>query len=162
MSLVARWKRRYAHPGIYLYRTRRHMRPGTEWGYAGKSRNLKLRDECHTGVCTRHPGCAGGKPWSDLVTRRYVLELPWWLGFDWITLSLETGLIWLARPRYNVQKNPRRDKVGPYLARQQRRMRENSAVYQERLRRVMWWSVVARTAAVLMIVTGAGGWWLTR
>lgn len=162
MKIIDRWKRRYAHAGVYLYRTRRHMRPGTEWGYAGKSRNLALRDVCHRGGCTRHPGCKGGKPWSDLIVRRHTIELPWWLGFDWITLSIETGLIWVFRPRYNWQKNPRKDKVHADLAARQRRAREYGALFQERMQRAGLLWLATRVAGVAMIVIGAGGWWLTR
>lgn len=156
---LATWKRRYAHAGVYLYRTRRHMRPGTEWGYAGKSRNLRLRDDCHRGLCTRHPGCAGGKPWSDLVVRRHALELPWWLGFDWITLSLETALIFITRPRYNVQKNPRWNKVPKGLQMAQRRARELCPSTQDR-----WqdWSRVylaARVAGTLCLIAGGVDLW---
>jgi len=156
------WKRRYAHAGIYLYRTRRHMRPGTEWGYAGKSRNMRLRDQCHRGECTRHPGCAGGKPWSDLVIRRHTLELPWWLGFDWITLSLETALILVTRPRYNIQKNPRWNKVPKGLQLAQRRARELCPSKQESWQDWSFTYAMVKWAGAAMIVAGLAGTWFTR
>jgi hypothetical protein len=162
MSIISTWRRRYAHPGVYLYRTRRHMRPGTEWGYAGKSRSLELRSDCHEGRCTRHPGCAGGKPWSDLVVRRHTLELPWWLGFDWITLSLETVLIWVTRPRYNLQKNPRRNKTGTSLQLAQRRAREISPNRQDSWQSWSLGYAIVKYAGALMIIIGGVGWWLTR
>lgn len=156
------WKRRYAHPGIYLYRTRRHMRPGTEWGYGGKSRNLNLRGGCHEGRCTRHPGCAGGKPWSDLIVRRYAFELPWWLGFDWITLSLETALILVTRPRYNIQKNPRRRKVPLILQLTQRRIRDTQPKVQQTWQGYSFVYAMVKWAGAAMIVIGLVGTWFTR
>jgi len=160
--MFATWKRRYRHPGLYLYRTRRHMRPGTEWGYAGKSRNLELRGDCHEGRCTRHPGCAGGKPWSDLVVRRHTWELPWWLGFDWITLTLETLLIWIVRPRYNIQKNPRRSKVKSYAQQMQRRAREISPNRQDSWQSWSLTYALVKYAGALIALIGLGGWLWTR
>jgi len=155
------WKRRYAHPGIYLYRTRRHMHPGSEWGYAGKSRNLNMRDDCHSGRCTRHQGCAGGKPWADLIIRRRTLELPWWLGFDWITLSLETMLIWATRPRYSVQKNPRRRKAGQVLQAIQRADRDRFPESQHRYQELSGTYRIVKLAMALTclaVVLGGVAW----
>jgi hypothetical protein len=161
--MFATWKHRYRHPGIYLYRTRRHMKPGTEWGYAGKSRNLELRGDCHEGRCTRHPGCAGGKPWSDLVVKRHTLELPWWLGFDWITEGvLETGMIWMFRPRYNIQKNPRWNKVPIGLQMAQRRARETSPSTQDIWQSYSLAYALIKWAGAVMILIGGVGWWFTR
>lgn len=152
MSITSTWRRRYAHPGIYLYRTRKHMRPGSEWGYGGKSRRLDLRDPQHQQTSA----------WYDLMIKRYTLELPWWLGFDWITLSLETLLILTFRPRYNIQKNPRGSKVNAGLARAQRRAREIAPSTQDRWQRwSLGWALV-KYAGALMIVAGAGGWLWTR
>jgi hypothetical protein len=160
--VIDKLKRRYAHPGLYLYRTRRHMRAGTEWGYGGKSRNLELRGRCHEGVCTRHPACAGGKPWADLIVRRHTLELPWWLGWDWITLSLETIMLAVFRPRYNIQKNPRRRKVGTYVQRAQRAARDAAPAGTRRFSAEAFTDAVIRVAAVLLLVVGIGGYLWTR
>ncbi len=161
MILFPRARRR--HPGVYWYRTRRHLRRGTEWGYVGKSNHLALRADCHEGRCTRHPACAGGKPWSDLIVRRRSLELPWWLGWQWVTLSLETCLILLLRPRYNWQKNPRRGKVPPRIQALQREARDRAVMSGVGLRlRASYLDLVVRGAGVLIILTGLTGWWLTR
>jgi hypothetical protein len=160
--LFPRARRR--HPGVYWYRTRRHLKRGTEWGYVGKSNHLILRADCHEGRCTRHPACAGGKPWSDLIVRRGQLELPWWLGWQWITLSLETAVIFALRPRYNWQKNPRRSKVPPRIQVMQRAARDRAiapdwaSIYLRR----SYLDLAVRAAGVLIILTSLTGWWLNR
>ena len=160
MILFPRARRR--SPGIYWYRTRRHLKRGTEWGYVGKSNHLDLRADCHEGRCTRHPACAGGKPWSDLIVRRRSLELPWWLGWQWLTLSLETCLIALLRPRYNIQKNPRRSKV-PYRIQQvQRAARENARRWGEIEHEPHGMNILIALTAIAMIVVGIVGTLTTR
>lgn len=164
MILFPRARRR--SPGVYWYRTRRH-RPTvrrTEWGYVGKSNHLARRADCHEGRCTRHPACAGGKPWSDLIVWRGQLRLPWWLGWQWMTLSLETIVILALRPRYNWQKNPRRSKVPPRIQTLQRAARDRrraagAPVYLEPA------GLGARFIPFLgvsLIIAGLAGWLLTR
>lgn len=157
-------KARRRHPGVYWYRTRRHNRPGTEWGYAGKSNHLARRADCHEGRCTRHPACAGGKPWSDLIVYRGQIRLPWWLGWQWVTLSLETVVIFALRPRYNWQKNPRRSKVPPGIQLLQRAARDKARTCGADPR-VVPADLGARFIPFLgvsLIVIGLAGWWLTR
>lgn len=138
MRTPAQWLRRMKRrkPGVYAYRTDRHLAPGREWGYVGKARHLPSREQDHQGLGRwTHPGqpCPNAprpcshqaKSWMDLRPRRYSIELPWWLGFDFITLSLETLVILALRPRYNWQKNPRKDKVGPRTQAAQRRVRDD-------------------------------------
>lgn len=105
------------------------MRRGTEWGYAGKSNHLALRRACHEGRCTRHAACAPGKPWADLIVSYRALRLPWWLGWQWVTLSIETILITILRPRYNWQKNPRRNKVPQRVQVMQRAARDRARLH---------------------------------
>jgi hypothetical protein len=159
-QLVRRWKRR--KPGVYLYRTWRHLQPTrSEWGYGGKARDLDVRKKCHLGTC-HHKGCTE-KGWADLIIRRYTLQLPWWLGFDWITLSLETLLISVFRPRYNWQKNPRRSKVGPreqLVQRREREMRPASYTTKVRVARIGY--IFTRVLGLALVLTGAIGWWVTR
>lgn len=155
-------KARRRTPGIYVFRTRRHMRRGTEWGYAGKSNHLALRRRCHEGTCTRHPACKDGKPWADLVVSYRCLELPWWLGWQWVTLFLETLVIFALRPRYNWQKNPRLTKVGPRGQAQQRAERDRARMLGEPLERTDLAGWLVWPAGILMIVTGLTGWYLTR
>lgn len=124
MRTPAQWLRRVRRrkPGVYAYRTDRHQKAGREWGYVGESLHLSLRALCHEGRC-HHQGCPP-KPWLDLRPRRFVLiRLPWWLGFSWITRSLETLVIQTLRPRYNWAKNTRADKVGPRSQHAQRWLR---------------------------------------
>lgn len=165
MRTPAAWLRscRRRKPGVYLYRTRRHLAPWrTEWGYAGKSRNLEIRKDCHAGRCSQgHANCAGA-PWSDLVIFRWTLRLPWWLGWDWVTLSLETLLIWLVRPRYNWQKNPRRDKVPPRIQKIQRQTRMANPVTYRAAIRATWISYAVVTISVAMIAIGLGGYLITK
>lgn len=161
MRTPAAWLRscKRREPGIYLYRTRRHLQPWrTEWGYAGKSKNLNIRELCHKGECRRHSGCIE-KPWHDLVIYRWKWQLPWWMGWDWILLPLETLMIWLVRPRYNTQKNPRRDKVRPAEQAIQRRVRDGApTTYRARVARIRLTNLIIRYAAIIMIVTGIGGY----
>lgn len=164
MILFPRARRRT--PGVYVYRTRRHQPiiRVTEWGYVGKSNHLARRADCHEGRCTRHPVCAGGKPWSDLIVRRYRLRLPWWLGWQWVTLSLETIVIWALRPRYNWQKNPRRSKVPPRIQQLQREARDRrravgAPVYLEPAGLGIH---PAPVLGIFLILTGLVGWLLTR
>jgi hypothetical protein len=148
---VTRWTRkvRRRRPGIYAYRTRRHLRPGTEWGYVGKSNRLDLRDGQHA-----------DKGWRDLMVRRYILiKLPWWLGWDWVLLPLETLVILLLLPRYNWQKNPRIGKVGPRGQKIQRLEREQARpAHLMKVRAATLGIYALRGAVVLMIITGLGGY----
>lgn len=165
MRTPAAWLRscKRRKPGVYAYRTRRHHAPWkTEWGYAGKSRNLDIRHQCHGGVCGQGHADCREKPWFDLVTYRWVLRLPWWLGWDWITLSLETLLIWLLRPRYNWQKNPRRDKVPPSVQRIQRQTRMANPFTYRAAVRSRYVSYAITTMSVAMIAIGIGGYLITK
>ena len=147
-------------PGVYAYRTRRHLGAGTEWGYVGKSRNLATRDRCHHGTC-HHPCPA--KSWIDLEVPRYTIPLPWWLGFDFITLSLETLVILALLPRYNWQKNPRKDKVGPRGQLEQRAERDlQPASYLAKVQARRVADLAVRALALIMIVVGIGGYLWTR
>lgn len=139
-------------PGVYAYRTRRHLGSGTEWGYVGKARNLATRDKCHHGTCHHH--CVI-KPWMDLEVRRYTIRLPWWLGFDWITLSLETLVILALQPRYNWQKNPRKDKVGPRTQVAQRMVRDLAPARERASFRV---DRLVQFAGLVIIAVGIGGY----
>jgi len=160
MSWLARVKRR--RPGVYAYRTRRHYAPlRKEWGYVGKSRDLVMRDRCHAGACGRHKTCVQ-KPWYDLVAYRITIQLPWWLGWDWLTLSLETGLIWLLRPRYNIAKNP-----WPHLNRMRQtleRMERETAPpgYRAMVAMGPWITWATRIIALALIAAGVGGYLWTR
>lgn len=159
MKLFPRARRR--RPGIYAYRTRKHLRRGTEWGYAGMSTSLPDRFKCHAGTCGKHIACAGGKPWYDLKAAYYELRLPWWLGWKWFLLSIETIMIVVLRPRYNVQKNPRRSKVGKVQQGLQRAQRERARAVGQEVLRASITDLVIRSAAILLIVAGPLGYYLT-
>jgi hypothetical protein len=147
-------------PGIYAYRTRRHLRPATEWGYVGKSRHLPSRHLDHLGQ-GRYGHAA--KPWADLIVARYTITLPWWLGLDWLTLSLETLAILALRPRYNWAKNPRRSKVGPRDQVQQAWEREHApAGYRAKVELARYGILAVRASGVLIILIGVGGYLWTR
>lgn len=177
MRTPAQWLRRMKrrHPGVYAYRTDRHLAPGREWGYVGKARDLDARHRDHNGMgrwthfgqpCPNAPRpCSHGpKPWLDLRPTRYALELPWWLGFDWITLSLETLVILALQPRYNWQKNLRPGKVGPRgqaMQRAERDARRAAGLYAVE-RDGAGMSMAVQLAGVLLILTGLAGWWATR
>lgn len=124
--------------GVYLWRTdRHHVRP--EWfmrwfgwipwighrenAYVGESVSFYLRERDHLGK-GRHKHAA--KDWSDLrpVMHR-VIKLPWWLCWKWVLRPLETLVMLVTWPRYNVAKNgwnPRR--ITPARAEAQRAERD--------------------------------------
>lgn len=144
-------KARRRHPGVYVFRTRRHFGWGTEVGYVGKSNHLALRKLQHA-----------DKPWADLVIGYHALRLPWWLGWQWITLSIETIVIVILRPRYNWQKNPRRSKVGPRDQMLQRAARDRSRRLDLDNVSAHLTDLVFRFGGAAVIVTGLLGWFITR
>lgn len=158
MKLFPNARRR--KPGLYAYRTRKHLRRGIEWGYGGYSTNLPLRFRCHQGVCV-HVNCTE-KPWYDLKAGYWELRLPWWLGWHWLLRSLETIMIITLRPRYNWQKNPRRTKVGPVVQKMQRNTRNLRRLTGEPIYRSHALDYIIRTVAALLIVAGPLGWYLTK
>lgn len=165
MRTPAAWLRscKRRKPGVYVYRTRRHLAPWrTEWGYAGKSRNLAIRHRCHGGRCSQGHADCREKPWFDLVVYRITLPLPWWLGWDWITLSLETLVIIVLRPRYNWQKNPRRDKVPSRVQIVQRQTRMTNPFTYRAAVRASRISYAVVTLAIAMIAVGLGGYLITK
>lgn len=114
--------------GIYLWRTYHHrsrMRRVT--AYVGLTNSFHFRQLDHLGQ-----GRNGqpAKPWSDLDPRCYqVIPLPWWLCWRWVMAPLETLVILLSWPVYNVQKNrwnPRRRTIEQ--ARMDRAMRDRKRV----------------------------------
>lgn len=161
MKLFRKARRR--KPGIYAYRTRKHMRRGVEWGYIGMSTNLPMRFECHAGTCRRHSLCTE-KPWYDLKVHYFELRLPWWLGWKWLLLSLETlALLAVGGTRYNWQKNPRKSKVPPSAQLMQRAMRDRFALAgQEPPLRASVTDLAVRTIAALLIIAAPVGYLLTR
>lgn len=151
MGMILFRKARRRHPGVYVYLTRRHLRRGVEVGYVGKSNHLALRKVQHE-----------SKPWADLVVGYRALRLPWWLGWQWVTLSLETLVILVLRPRYNWQKNPRRSKAGPRVQLLQRQARDVARLSGGRDHPVRVFSPgsLVPVLAVAMIVVGGIGWFL--
>jgi hypothetical protein len=169
MKTPAAWWRsaKRRQPGVYAYRTRQHLFPmRTEWGYVGKSKHLPSRDRDHRGT-----GAWGhkAKDWMDLTVYRKTIRLPWWLGWDWILLPLETLVILILRPRYNWAKNPRPGKVGPREQAQQRFRRDALAATGEvpmalrvgvelvRIRHIL-----VRAGGLALILVGLFGWAVTR
>lgn len=167
MRTPAQWFRRMKrrHPGVYVARTDRHLARGREWGYGGKSRDVYYRTEhCHYGTC-HHVTCKP-KPWLDLNPKWRTLELPWWFGFDFITLSLETLMLLVLRPRYNWQKNPRKDKAGPRGQAVQRAERDALRALGEG--HTETWSApglaagyVLQVLGVAVVLAGLIGFWVT-
>jgi hypothetical protein len=159
MKLFPKARRR--KPGIYAYRTRRHLRRGTEWGYAGMSTNLPKRYQCHAGTCA-HTNCRE-KPWYDLKGAYFELRLPWWLGWKWFLLLIETIMIAVLRPRYNTQKNPRRSKVRPRQQQVQRSVRNLRASLPGPVRLgASPLDIIIRATAGLLLLAGPVGYLLTR
>lgn len=160
MKTPAAWWRscKRRTPGWYLFRTRRHQRAGTEWGYVGKSRHLAARRRDHEGT-----GAWGhqAKPWIDLVVYYKAIRLPWWLGWNWALGPIEALIIFSLRPRYNSQLNPRPSKVGPRKQLEQRQYRDTYGNGQGTLLRLTV-DYVIRAGAIVMIVGGIAGWLVTK
>ncbi len=106
---------------MYAYRTRRPSGLGRHWGYVGQTSSFWHRHRQHCGLETLTAGDwppRSGQPWADLDPRCYRIPLPNW---KWLRLTVETLLIAVLWPVYNVQKNrwnPRR--ITPAHARAQR------------------------------------------
>lgn len=151
---MKRWWRkvRARKPGIYWYVTRRHLKPGTEIGYVGLSNRLDLRALQHV-----------TKDWHDLVVRRRVVKLPWWLGWRWVLDPLETVAILAMHPRYNWLKNPRKDKVGPIGQRAERAQRDLMPdVERARIERIWRGLQFARALGVLCLIAAPVGYIITK
>jgi hypothetical protein len=150
MRTPAQWLRRMKRrrPGVYAYRTDRHLAAGREWGYVGKARHLPSREQDHQGLGRwTHPGqpcpnaprpCSHGtKGWMDLRPRRYALEL-------------------------------RKDKVGPRTQALQRAERDalrlpggaGTEAWSTRGTSPALWAY--RVISVAVILTGLIGFWVTR
>lgn len=118
--------------GVYVWRTRKHASPTRrEWGYVGETNSFGRRERDHKGrtAYARSDGTVQAtteKPWMDLDAKMYrVIRLPWWLCWKWVLRPLETLVILLLWPRYNVAKNrwnPRRVPLSGQAA--QRRVRD--------------------------------------
>lgn len=125
MNPAGWWRKvRRRRGGVYAWRTDRHGVPWLrEWGYAGESVSFAGRRLDHLG---RGRYGQPAKDWSDLNPKQYrVIPLPWWLCWKWVLRPLETLVILLLRPRYNVAKNRwNRRRIPPYLARRQRQQRD--------------------------------------
>jgi len=157
-KLVRKWKRR--KPGIYLVRTDRHLRPGRENGYVGRSVNWEIRRRQHLGQDARHTA----KPWADLRPGWRVLRLPWWLGWVWVLAPLEWLAIKVLLPRYNAQHNhgnPRRVTLSRATA--QRLERDTAAPGLARKRLAVTWGMYAlRGAGAACLLAGVAGYLLNR
>lgn len=112
--------------GVYLIRTRK---PGarmripflsTHWGYVGETTSFGRRLAQHLIGGGRYQ--AVPKDWADLVVSVHRIPLPAW---KWLLRSVETVMICLTWPVYNIQKNrwnPRR--IKPWTAHTQRALRD--------------------------------------
>lgn len=113
--------------GVYVYRARK---PGARLNlpiisrhfvYVGETSSFRHRHEQHTVGGGAYNAVA--KPWNDLDPRVVLrIALP---NVKWLRRSVETVLILLTAPVYNVAKNrwnPRR--IPPLVAYRQRRTRD--------------------------------------
>lgn len=162
MRTPAAWLRscKRRTPGWYLFRTRRHRGYGVEFGYLGKSTSLAARKRDHEGT-----GQWGqeAKPWMDLFHSYHKLTVPWWLGWDWILAPVEVMAIWVLRPRYNDQLNPRRNKVRKREQVIQRAVRDrygNAPAGMSAIRSMG--SPVLVVLGGLIVLAGIAGWLITR
>jgi hypothetical protein len=144
--------------GVYLWRTRKHASPmRRENGYVGESVSFASRSADHMGL-----GRYGhkAKDWADLDPRMYrVIPLPWWLCWKWVLRPLETLVILLTWPRYNVAKNkwnPRR--IPPYLAKSQRAARDVGGVaYRAQVFTARGIRILTQIMGVALILAGIIG-----
>lgn len=113
--------------GCYIWRTRK---PGAVFGlpiigrhtaYVGETVSFYHRERQHLlGGGTYD---VRGKDWADLAPRCYRIPLPTW---KWLMRSVETLLIWVLCPVYNIRKQPFYNirKIKPSTARLHRLARE--------------------------------------
>ena len=134
----------YNGAGIYVFRTRR---PGLfgrvpilgrHTGYVGMSKHVRMRKRVHLHGSMKYNALP--KPWSDLKPSWYFLPLP--LAPVWVLLWVETLVIALLWPVYNVQKN----RWNP------RRIPITAATRQRGSRDVCGWSFNFRWAHALLWV----------
>jgi hypothetical protein len=129
--------------GVYVFRCRRPgllgriPLLGRHTAYVGEGWvDLRRKEHLAGGGRYRRPA----KPWSDLRPSIHVIRLPYW---KWLLRSVETLLILLLWPVYNVSKNrwnPRR--IPPGVAEFQRRMRDRIGwSFNFRLAHAMLWIV---------------------
>jgi len=147
---------RRREPGWYLFRTRRHRGYGVEFGYIGKSKHLAARKRDHEG--TGQWGQAP-KSWMDLTYSYHKIQIPWWLGWDWVLLPIEALLIATLRPRYNDKLNPSKSKVRKYEQAIQRAYRDSYGNQPSMVRSLGNPAVVF--LGVLLMVAGVVGWIVT-
>lgn len=169
MSLLRKWKRRDG--GVYVWRTRKHAHPwAREWGYVGETNSFKRRERDHRGASAyqREDGTVQQtteKPWMDLDAKMYrVIPLPWWLCWKWVLRPLETLVILLLWPRYNVKKNrwnPRR--VTLSRQREQRLARDAAGgMYRARVTFAIWTRFAVQGFGLAVVVAGLVGAWVNR
>lgn len=175
MSRVGNWARkvRRRKGGVYLVRTRKHASVRRENGYVGETVNYRLRQRQHLGVgryteAGNVRSRTGDKPahaksWTDLEPRWYrVIPLPWWLCWKWVLRPLETLVMVLTWPRYNVAKNrwnPRR--VPLYVQQRQRALRDAGHSWGYLANRTVG-QVAMVVAGALMMSGGLVGYVVTR
>lgn len=139
---------------------------GRHNAYAGLTNSFYFREQQHL-IGSSTWGTAG-KPWSDLDPKVYRIPLPnvithkgglaKALGIKgrWTLELLETALIWLTCPVYNVQKQPPWNlrKIGPRQADAQRMARVKRGI------KVNIGRVAARWALLAMVFAGSvwAGW----
>lgn len=144
--------------GVYLVRTRKHNNPmRRETGYVGESVSFRAREADHRGA-GRYGNKA--KDWTDLDPKWHrVIPLPWWLCWKPVLRSLETLVILLTWPRYNVAKNkwnPRR--IPPYLAQHQRAVRDaGGSAYRAQVATARAVRALLMFAGVVLILGGIYG-----
>lgn len=135
--------------GVYAYRTRTpwNLWFWRHWAYVGETSSFHHRHMQH--VAGGGQFNAEQKRWADLKPTVYRIPLPDW---KWLRLTVETLLIAVLWPAYNVQKNrwnPRR--ITPASARQQRALRDR------------WgWSPDRNAAWLLLPLTSMIYWLVTR
>lgn len=143
--------------GVYAYRCRK---PGARlripvlswhWAYVGETTSFYHRDQQHRYGLGQFGGTA--KPWADLEPYVAVrIPLPGW---KWLLRSVETLLIVLLWPAYNVKKNrwnPRR--ITPWRAGWQRRLRDTGST---RVLAVRWYHVAAILGLATYVWMKIGG-----
>lgn len=174
---LAKWYRKVKRRrgGVYLWRVDHHLnRARRVNGYVGETVSYHFRSRQHMGVSHYSEAGKGrlvtpvkvpSQAWSDLRPRMYkVIPLPWWLCWKWVLRPLETLVISVTWPRYNVAKNKwnplRIDKRQAQLDRLQRD--RGTAVQHFRTWTAHLFRYTVQGLGALAILAGLMGWLVTR
>lgn len=123
---------------------------GRHFAYVGETGNYYLRERQQKGnLGTRDKYQQSGYPWMDLRPKRYRMPMPW----KWLRKGVETVLIKVLCPVYNVAKQPPWNirRISQGRAWSQRKLRdEQGTAYKVFVSTARWigWAMIWAVAAL--------------